>query len=339
MVIFTNCLSETADEGCLKVANSLIKRIKKASPDVTVVSYERKSGLSDVHVKSNKLLLTWELIKTLRSRNEEVLFIPFPAKSSAMFLRILILSLIAPKKTRVLLTQITEIGAAARVFARLCNAEFLVLSETAKGKLEGFIKPNRIKRIRAGVDTERFVPAEKHRVAEIKRKYGFSPDRPVVLHVGHMNEGRNISELMKFSEEYQIVLVTSTLTKNEEDKQLKAKLSGCSNIKIIDKYIPEISEIYQMADVYFFPVVEEGNCIDVPLSCLEAAACNKPVVTTEFGEMKEFKGKGGFFFIDSFEPEELEGLINEALECGKEDIRSAVSHYDWNCAVNSILNF
>ncbi len=336
MVIFTNCLSETVDEGCLKVANSLIKRIKKASPDVTVVSYERKSGLSDVHVKSNKLLLTREITKMLRSENKNVLFIPFPAKSSAMFLRILILSLITPKKIRVLLTQITEIGVLARLFIRLCNADFLVLSEITKEKLERIISSNRIKRIRAGVDTEKFVPAEKQRAEEIKRKYGLSSDRPVVLHVGHMNEGRNISQLLKISDRYQTVLVTSSFTKNEENKELKNKLTSESDIVILDKYIPEISEIYQMADVYFFPVVEEGNCIDVPLSCLEAAACNKPVVTTAFGEMKEFKNVKGFYFIDSFEKEKLNSLIDKAVS-GECNTRSSVMNYDWSNAVKSVF--
>ena len=33
MIILSNCLIDTADEGSLKVANSLIKRIKNAVPE------------------------------------------------------------------------------------------------------------------------------------------------------------------------------------------------------------------------------------------------------------------------------------------------------------------
>ena len=58
-----------------------------------------------------------------------------------------------------------------------------------------------------------------------------------------------------------------------------------------------------MCDLYYFPVKELGRCIDVPLSCLEAASCNLPVVATDFGELKEFIGCEGFFFIESFEKE------------------------------------
>lgn len=338
MLIFTNCLSETADEGCLKVANSLIKRIKKSSPDVTVVSYERKTDLSDIHVKSNKLLLTAEIIKTVAKRKEKIFYVPFPARSLATALRIFILSLVAKEKVNVLLTQVTDLSFFAKILLKLSGANFFVLSNDTKVKLESAVGAERIKRIKAGVQTDKFVPVIKQQSDELKKKYGFSTDKPIVLHVGHMNEGRNVSQLTKLSEKYQIVLVTSTLTKDEEDKQLKAQLSGCPNIKIFDEYIPDIHEIYQMSDVYFFPVVEEGKCIDVPLSCLEAASCNKPVVTTDFGEMKEFKGGNGFWFVDSFEKEELNGLIRKAISCQSINTRSVVCEYDWNRAVSEIVN-
>ena len=98
MLIFTNCLSETPDEGCLKVANSLIKRIKNSSSETEVVSYERQSSLADSFVASNKLLLTKDIFRTVRKCREKIMYMPFPARSSATALRILILSLL--QKTR-----------------------------------------------------------------------------------------------------------------------------------------------------------------------------------------------------------------------------------------------
>ena len=53
MIILTNCLSETVDEGALKVANSFVKRIKGRNASAVVVSYDRLSELSDVHLKLN----------------------------------------------------------------------------------------------------------------------------------------------------------------------------------------------------------------------------------------------------------------------------------------------
>ena len=62
MLILTNGLTETADEGFLKVANSLVKRIKrKLQADAFVVTYDRESAISDKHLHLNKFLWNSEL--------------------------------------------------------------------------------------------------------------------------------------------------------------------------------------------------------------------------------------------------------------------------------------
>lgn len=337
MLIFTNCLTDVADEGCVNVANSLIKRIKAASPETAIVSYERRSALTDIYVNSNKLLLTKDIAKTVRKAKEDVLFIPFPARSSAIALRLFVLSLIAPKKVRVLLTQVTDISFLAKALFKLCGADFFVLSKETQKKLEDIVGGRRVKRIKAGVDTSKFVPVDKSVSANLKHKYGLNPEKAVVLHVGHLNSGRNISKLLELSAKYQILLVISSLTKDERDENLRQSLRARPNIKIIDEFLPDIEEIFQLCDVYFFPVIEAGRCIDVPLSCLEAAACNKPVVTTDFGEMKEFKGKKDFWFIDSFEPENLNSLIEKALQSCDVNTRACVTEYDWSRSVKYFL--
>ena len=87
-----------------------------------------------------------------------------------------------------------------------------------------------------------------------------------------------------------------------------------------------------MSDLYFFPVKEDGHCIDVPLSCLEAASCDLPVITTDFGEMKEFIDKPGFYRINDFEKDSLNGLIESVLKSGRCLTRESVLQYDWdNC--------
>ncbi len=337
MVILSNCLTEVVDEGCLKVANSLVKRIKAADENVKVISFERRSGLSDVHLNLNKLLLNCSLIRELRNNRKKVLYIPFPAKTRSMVIRTCVLSAFARERLYVLVAMTGGRYAAwSKILLRLSGAHIYVLSESAAQQYKSIVGESRVTYLRTGVDTRRFTPVAAEKVINLKEKYGIDPSKKVVLHVGHLKEGRNIAQLMKLDPQYQIVLVVSTLTKAEQDYNLRKRLENQPNIRIIDSYVPDIQEIYQLSDVYFFPVTDLNNCIEVPLSVLEAVACGKPAVTTDFGELKSLIGTEGFFFIQSFEAAELNSLVAQALGYKGNKGREAILPYDWSNAVEII---
>lgn len=338
MIILTNGLTDVSDEGFLNVANSLVKRIKKAvGQDAFVITYERKSSASDKHLSLNKLLLNKELFSILRKRREKLLYIPFPAKAIATALRIFILSVFSTGKPAVILVQKSPINFLGRILLKLSGAKIIVFSKDSANYYSEIIGTTHIEYIKTGVDTERFCPVSQDEQKNLKIKYGFSPDRPLVLHVGHLKAGRNVEQLLKIDKEKQVLLVVSTMFLNDQDRELRRRLEGAEGIRIMDDYLPQIQEIYQMADAYFFPVVESGNCIDVPLSCLEAAACGKPIVTTPYGEMKEFEGQNGFYFIDSFDVENINALVSDAVLDVSSDVRSAVLSYDWQGAISALL--
>ncbi len=337
MLILTNGLTDIADEGFLKVANSLAKRIKaKYTEKVFTVTYQRKSDLSDLHLELNKLFLNKKLISVLREKNQDVLHIPFPAKTMATSLRVFILSMVVKKKLSVVWVQKSPLNFIAKGLVKFSGAEIVVFSKESADYFKSFVSEKKVKYLKTGIDVNKFIPVSAEEKAKLKEKYGFDANIPVILHVGHLKSGRNIGELLNLDKRYQILLVTSTLFKDDQDMLLRQKLIDSPNVKLIDYYVPEIQEIYQLSDLYFFPVVEKGNCIDVPLSCLEAAACNIPVVTTRYGEMKELEGKDGFFFIDSFEPSNINSLIEKALHTNT-DARASVEMYDWNKAVDLLI--
>ncbi len=322
------------DEGFLKVANSLVKRLKEAGQSMEIVSYERQSALTDTFIHANKFMSN-KCVREACKRHGDVLYIPFPAKKWAMALRVYILSKFS-KRLRVVLVLKTPMGALSKLLLKRSKAEIIVFSYEAAGFYRGIVGTNNVTYLKTGVDTQRFTPVSQEQAAEQKVKYGLDPDKKVVLHVGHLKEGRNIRQLIKISDEYQVLLVASTLTKDQADENLRKDLLARGNIRIIDDYIPHIQELYQLADVYFFPVVESGNCIDVPLSCLEAAACGKSVVTTAYGEMKAFSGREGFVFIDSFDEKRLNELVRRSMLLGNTDIRKSVLEYDWKCAISAL---
>ncbi len=336
MQILSNCISNKVDEGCLKIANSLVKRIKKAGCEATVISYERKGELTDEFLELNKFLLNRKLFKILKKDKDRLLYIPFPSKPLSSAIRIFSLSLFSRKKPDVLLVMRINFSGISRLILKLSGAKIAVLSKRSYNFYNEFLDEKNLKLWRCGVDTNKFVPVSHDKKSELRTKYGFD-NRPIVLHIGHLNEGRGVGELLKISKEYNVLLVTSTLTKNEQDTDLKNKLLKAPNVKILEDYIENIEEIYQLSDVYLFPTRQAGNCIDVPLSCFEAAACNIPVITTDYGEMRELKGSEDFYFINEVKENEINSLIAKILEKKEYNSRQAALDYDFEACVERII--
>ena len=331
MMILTNGLTDVVDEGFLKVANNLVKRLKNNREDIEVVSYERQSKISDTFIRTN-LFMSNKCVRDACKRHDDVLYIPFPTKKWVMALRVYLLSKFS-KKLRVILVLKTPIGLLGKLFLKWSNAEIIVFSRDAADFYSNIVGSRSVTYLKTGVDTQKFTPVSKEQSILLKKKYGFDPKRKIILHVGHLNEGRNIRVLTKISDNYQVLLVTSTFTKGELDIALKKDLLLRSNIKIIEDYIPNIQEIYQLSDAYFFPVVESGHCIDTPLSCLEAAACGKPVITTTYGEMSQRVGKKGFYLINDFGDITINNVISQAID-SEHCSTIEVLDYDWNNAIS-----
>lgn len=335
MIILSNCLTQISDEGSLKIANNLVKWIKKTAPETTVVSYERQSPLSDRHLAVNKLLLNKELITLLRKKKEPVLYIPFPTRMLPAALRIFILSRFARWGLRTMIVMQGTMNKPAQWLIKASGAQVMTVARPTWEIYQKLIG-ERALRIKTGVDTKRFCPVDAAQKAALRKKYALPQDKPVVLHVGHLKAGRNIGHLLNIDEKWRVLLVVSTLKPEEQDEALRQRFAEKANVTLIDSYQPDIEELYQLADVYFFPVTDTSHCIDVPLSALEAAACGIPVVTTDYREMKELINREGFYSIESFEPAALNALLQQAAKEGISP-RQSVLEYDWNMAVKQAL--
>ena len=335
MIVLTNCLAEKTDEGCLKVANSMIPALKKSDPTLTLVSYGKKLLQCDVHIPTNKLLIGRGLWELLLSRNEPILYIPAFARMLPTTFRLCMLSLMSKNKVWALLSMKSRFCLLSKLMLKVSGARVIALSNESWQMYHDLIG-SRAVYLKTGVDTKRFVPVTPERKKELRLKYGVPADKPLVLHVGHMKTGRNVLQLTCVEENFHVVLVTSTLTEEERDANVRRKLQACRNISLLDSYYPHIEEIYQMADVYLFPVVNESSCIDVPLSVLEAAACGLPVVTTPFGELKQLIGKQGFYCLDSLDAENVNELLARAVH-EKKDARESILVYDWESAATQLL--
>lgn len=333
MIVLTDCLGEKTDEGCLKVANSLVGRIKAAAPRTKVVTYGNRHTGSDCHLKLNKLFLNRKLFRLLRQEEDEVLYIPFSSNTRASVLRVWMLSKFCKNKLAVLFVLRHKMSRISKYLLQKSGARIIMLSEASCLFFSQQLS-NDVRHLKAGVDTEKFRPVSLEEKSALRRKYGISQEETVVLHVGHLKAGRNVGKLLEIPDHYRVILVVSTLTKEECDETLRRQLAEKTNITLIDTYLEHIEEMYQLSDVYFFPVEQQGNCIDTPLSALEAAACNLPVVATPYGELKQMLSKRGFYEIKSFA--EISSLLRQALE-EKHQPREHILEYDWTFAVKQLL--
>lgn len=330
MIVLTNCLSGHADEGCLKVAVSLVNALKKQNPQTTVIGYERESELCDRYLKLNKLMLSFPLFRLLRKNKEPVLYIPFSARMYSTALRTAVVSLFTHRKVLLVMPMFAPMGKFSQLLMKLSGAKLICLSESSFTYYRQRLG-EKVEYLKAGVDTQRFTPGTPGEKTALRKKYNLPTDKTLVLHVGHLKAGRNIVQFQKLKEEFHGVLVVSTHRPDQQDAALGEQLRQIKNLTLIDGYQPNIQELYRLSDVYLFPVQNQNNCIDIPLSAMEAAACGIPVVATAFGEMKTLLNKEGFYPIESFEPETLNAVLQKAAQEGKSP-RESVLAYDWNNA-------
>ncbi len=191
--------------------------------------------------------------------------------------------------------------------------------------------------VRSGVDARRFRPADPDEKARLREQFGIDPSAYVVLHVGHVKEGRNLRVLGDIASSVpnaSPLVVGSTSTTQEAD--LAAWLKG-NGVRILDGYIERIEDLYRLADLYLFPVVENNHAVEMPLSVLEAMACNLPVVTTRFGALPECFDEGdGLYYADT-DAEMLE-KIGIASKADPPNTRPKMDDYTWESVAERLFS-
>lgn len=147
-----------------------------------------------------------------------------------------------------------------------------------------------------GIDLEKFCPISPEVKAKLREKYGISPDKFVILHAGAIKKLRNIQILEKLQKgNDQVIILGSTSLHMEQDVYHDLEQRGCL---VWRRYFDNVWEIFAMSDCYIFPVVDKAGSVEMPLSVLEAMACNLPVITTRFGALPGvFNGCDGLFFV------------------------------------------
>jgi O-antigen/teichoic acid export membrane protein/glycosyltransferase involved in cell wall biosynthesis len=187
----------------------------------------------------------------------------------------------------------------------------------------------------SGVDMERFRPAKPGEREALRQRYGLPTHRRIILHVGHLRQGRNVTALLPLAGEEGVTLVlVASGRRSVESEALKSELEQGGAV-VLDGYQPRVEELYRLADCYVFPTVAPDHAVAMPLSVLEALASGVPVVSTRFGALEDLLGSApGLQLVD-----DAAELIRCALDISHEadDAHALAKTFSWYAISDRLL--
>ncbi len=339
--VFGERLAAPPDEGIKKLTLSLAAACRALGHDVLTLTTRAPDWPEQgvFAVEADRLLRSPALAGRLaRFKPDAIVYVPTASLTLASGLRSGTLARYGHAPVALVATQGRRHGALVRLAARLarpalCAAQSALTAAQARrlGWRTAMLPP--------GVDLEAFHAVSGAEKAELRRKYGLPADAFVVLHAGHLNRSRGVTDLAALARVAFPVLAASTSTAHDEALAGELRQAG---VTVLTRFIPDIAELYAAADVYLFPVPPDPlapSSIDVPLSVLEAAACNLPIVATRFGALPElWPDEPGITYYDSTDG--LRGVVeavrkSDAARCGA---RSLAEAFGWEAAAQRLLD-
>ena len=322
------------DEGMKVTTLNLLKGIRS---HVDCIGLGPCGGLNGMvrTVAMNKFLYSKSLQKEIKHYLPDFIFyVPEASATLNSFMRYRILrSVVNGIDTAMIALQNREFSCLSRRLIKLSNPSALFVTSNYMFNI--------FKRIRIathllpmGVDIEKFVPVSQEKKCMLRDKYNLPKNKYIVLHVGHIKESRNIKIFLGLTDypDHQVLLVGSTSTQQKDGLKEELQQSG---IRIIDNFVTENQELYQLADCYVFCVTDRSGAMEFPLSVLEAMACNLPVLTTPFGSLPEnFTETEDFRYFNN-----VEGLKTglKKIEAVVPKTREKVEKYSWNSIAEQLL--
>jgi glycosyltransferase involved in cell wall biosynthesis len=341
VLTYTKRLTRHLDEGIAAVAHEVTDQIAKHHEVLTMFSageVDENGALMRMPTNSSGLNLR---IRTEigRFRPDVILYIPRASACLSSFCFGRLLGWYARRaKVTILTVQPNQFAWLSKKCVPLLKPD-LVLTASVKAQRELVDLGCEARFVPLGVDLEKFAPATQGRKLGLRDRYGFGREDYIVLHVGHITEGRNIRALQLIQATgNQVVIVGSTFFSHDAGLAHDLEAHGMT---LLRGHFDHIEEIYQLADSYVFPTLSEMACISQPLSVLEAMACNLPVVSTRFGGLPDLfpKEDGGLLYGDT--SLELASKIERVREDFRQispRTREMVEQYSWIRSGQEILS-
>ena len=283
---------------------------------------------------NNLIFIPRIILQRFIFKPEVCIYMPQASLTFLSYIKIAMLNLFYRNRLVIIGTQKRSLSNwQASLIKRLSPPHFFVMSSTMANDMTELNLKSQILNI--GIDLNKYKPADD--ISTLHNKYNLPENRKIILHVGHIRESRNIKWLIDVQKELndvQVVIVGSTST-SSEDELYKELIE--SKIIVIRDYLPDVSELYQLADYYCFPVILNNAAMEIPLSVLESMATNIPVLTTRFGRLPElFPEEDNYYrYIDK-----ASDIINQiktgfGSECNN---REKMKDFTWQATAKKITS-
>jgi glycosyltransferase involved in cell wall biosynthesis len=297
-VVISENMGAPMDEGIRKFATMLVAGLARHCEVSGIYTGSGTPSRLIEFAPAGKLFRGRALENAIRAANPGlVVYVPSASGTLFSFLRSRALKSAAPRaRVAMVITQPRGHSLPVRKLLRLLAPEETWCQSRGTGYyFQGM--GIRASFLPSGVDLDAFRPVSPAEKAALRDKYGLPQDEYLVLHAGHLKQGRNLGLLAQLKGIGRGVVLASRRMGAEPGVLESLRAAG---VVVIDRYIEAAQELYQAADCYLFPTRQADSAMEFPLSVLEAMACNLPVVTYPYGGLPDaLEPRDGLVFAET----------------------------------------
>lgn len=186
-----------------------------------------------------------------------------------------------------------------------------------------------------GIDTERFKAVDPVPIPAALEQ-ALKPDRKMLLHIGHLKPERGmdiLAKLARANQKWQMVMIGSKRFPGDPQTVRMLQDAGCV---IYQEFVDNLPALYCRTDAYIFPVTNPYGAIDMPLTVLEAMACNRPILSTPYKALPRFIPEGNGIYYFRTVDEACHKLDQISMGEGTGQTRSKALEFSWDNVVERL---